>query len=228
MFCLPSICTSHLIEVLVSLAFAESPSLCPKRAPTHSEVSLHLSLVWLFFRASIPTWHCSLQRCVSGAAGVSDPWGQRPRLSTAVCPSPSTQQVLNKCDIPMGADGEDTVPMSHGLGHPGEEVTELGPVLDPSLLPLTLVSWYWEHLLCAHQLRHPSLAVPSVAAICVCAKSLLCVLLFVTPWTIARQAPLSMGILRQEYWSGLPCSPPGDLPDPSPALAGRFFTTSAT
>ena len=72
----------------------------------------------------------------------------------------------------MGADGEDTVPMSHGLGHPGEEVTELGPVLDPSLLPLTLVSWYWEHLLCAHQLRHPSLAVPSVAAICVCAKSL--------------------------------------------------------
>ena len=44
------------------------------------------------------------------------------------------------------------------------------------------------------------------------------------------------GISRQEYWSGLPCPPPGDLPDPdiesvslmSPALAGRFFTTSAT
>ena len=47
---------------------------------------------------------------------------------------------------------------------------------------------------------------------------------------VARQAPLSMGFPRQEYWSGLPCSPPGDLPDPgiepvSPALAGRFFTT---
>ena len=54
--------------------------------------------------------------------------------------------------------------------------------------------------------------------------------------TAARQAPLSMGFSRQEYWSGLPCPPPGDLPDSgieptslkSPALAGRFFTTSAT
>ena len=44
-----------------------------------------------------------------------------------------------------------------------------------------------------------------------------------TPWTAARQAPLSMGFSRQEDWSGLPCPPPGDLPDPgirprSPAL----------
>ena len=38
--------------------------------------------------------------------------------------------------------------------------------------------------------------------------------LFVTPWTVARQAPLSTGFSRQEYWSGLPCSPPGDLPNP--------------
>ena len=38
--------------------------------------------------------------------------------------------------------------------------------------------------------------------------------LFVTPWTVARQAPLSMGFSRQEYWSGLPCPPPGDLPSP--------------
>ena len=38
--------------------------------------------------------------------------------------------------------------------------------------------------------------------------------LFATPWTIARQAPLSLGFSRQEYWSGLPCPPPGDLPDP--------------
>ena len=47
--------------------------------------------------------------------------------------------------------------------------------------------------------------------------------LFTTPWTVARQAPLSMGFSRQEYWSGLPCPPPGDLPNPgikprSPAL----------
>ena len=38
--------------------------------------------------------------------------------------------------------------------------------------------------------------------------------LFATLWTVAHQAPLSMGFSRQEYWSGLPCPPPGDLPDP--------------
>ena len=53
----------------------------------------------------------------------------------------------------------------------------------------------------------------------------------VAPWTVAHQVPLSMGFSRQEYWSGVPFPPPGDLPDPetepaSPALAGRFFTTS--
>ena len=41
-----------------------------------------------------------------------------------------------------------------------------------------------------------------------------CVQLFGTPWTVARQAPLSMGFSRQEYWSRLPFLPPGDLPDP--------------
>ena len=39
-----------------------------------------------------------------------------------------------------------------------------------------------------------------------------CVRLFVTPWTVARQAPLSMGFCRQECWSGLPFLSPGDLP----------------
>ena len=57
-----------------------------------------------------------------------------------------------------------------------------------------------------------------------------CVCLFVTPWTVTRQASLSMGFSRQEQWSGLPCPPPGDLPNPgiepaSPALAVGFFTT---
>ena len=55
-------------------------------------------------------------------------------------------------------------------------------------------------------------------------------------WAVAHQAPLSMGFSRQEYWSGLPCSSPGDLPNPGielpfltyPALAGGFFTTNAT
>ena len=38
--------------------------------------------------------------------------------------------------------------------------------------------------------------------------------LFVTPWTMAHHSPLSMGFSRQEYWSGLPCLPPGDCPHP--------------
>ena len=55
----------------------------------------------------------------------------------------------------------------------------------------------------------------------------------VIPWTVACQAPLSMGFSRQEYWSRLTFLSPGDIPDPgikpmSPALAGGFFTTSAT
>ena len=67
-------------------------------------------------------------------------------------------------------------------------------------------------------------------------QSLSRVRLFATSWAVACQAPLSMGFSRQEYWRGLPCPPAGDLPDPrielaslmSPALAGRFFTTSAS
>ena len=60
--------------------------------------------------------------------------------------------------------------------------------------------------------------------------------LCVTLWTVAHQAPLSMGFSRQEYWSGFLCPLPGDLPNPgieptslmSPVLAGGFFITSAT
>ena len=57
--------------------------------------------------------------------------------------------------------------------------------------------------------------------------------LFVTPWTVAQQAPLSMGFSRQEYWSGLPFPSPGDLPDPgieprSPALQADALTSEPT
>ena len=60
-------------------------------------------------------------------------------------------------------------------------------------------------------------------------QSLSPVQLFVTPQTVAHQAPLSMGFPRQEYWSGLPLPSPRDCPDLGiepvpPALAGRFFT----
>ena len=69
-----------------------------------------------------------------------------------------------------------------------------------------------------------------------CAKSLSVIWLFVTPWTVAHQAPLSMEFSRQKYWSGLPYLPPEDLPNPgiqptfllSPELAVGFFTTSIT
>ena len=50
--------------------------------------------------------------------------------------------------------------------------------------------------------------------LCVLCRSLSCVLLFSTPWTVARQAPLSVGFSRQEDCSGLPFPPPGDLPNP--------------
>ena len=66
-----------------------------------------------------------------------------------------------------------------------------------------------------------------------CRSVLSCVWPYATPWTVACQAPLSMGFSRQEYWSGLPFPLPGNILDPgikltplvSPALAGRLFTT---
>ena len=61
-------------------------------------------------------------------------------------------------------------------------------------------------------------------------KLLCCVRLFATPWTVAHQAPPSMGFSRQEYWSGLPFPSPGDLPNPgfeprSPALQADTLTS---
>ena len=79
--------------------------------------------------------------------------------------------------------------------------------------------------------------------VCVCAHAHACTLnhfshvrLLVTLQTVAHQSHLSKGFSRQEYWSGLLCPLPGCLPNPgvklrslaSPALAGRFFTTSTT
>ena len=83
----------------------------------------------------------------------------------------------------------------------------------------------------------------STVRVCVCVCVCVCTLshfsrvqLFATLQTVALQAPLSMGFSRQENWHGLPCAPPGHLPNPgmepsslmSPVLAGRFFTTRAT
>ena len=74
-----------------------------------------------------------------------------------------------------------------------------------------------------HQLLWPGPMDPTSAhgvfslvelCVCVCVCVLSGVQFSVIPWTVAHQAPLSMGFPRQEYWSGLPCPPPGDLLDP--------------
>ena len=93
-----------------------------------------------------------------------------------------------------------------------------------------VLSWDWSNSV-------PSLDSTS-ASVCVCVCVCVCISCSaksnsVTPWTIARQAPLSMEFSSQEYCSGLPCPSPGDLPNlgtepRSPALAGRFFTVWAT
>ena len=106
--------------------------------------------------------------------------------------------------------------------------------------------WTWFSLrskqekkkICLILLLSESLLIYEIQTIlCACMLSRFSrVQLFVTLWTVACQNPLSMGFFRQEYLSGLPCSPPGHLPDlgiqpvflTSPVLAGGFFTTAAT
>ena len=78
--------------------------------------------------------------------------------------------------------------------------------------------------------------IPFNTSPCVRAQSLSCVWFFGAPWTVARQAPLSMEFSRQEYWSWLSFSTPGDVPGPQtqdkslepPVLEYGFFTTHAT
>ena len=89
----------------------------------------------------------------------------------------------------------------------------------PSLLVFQILLTHWVQWII---LNHCTLR-------CVCAQSLSPVWLFATLWTVTHKVPLPMEFSRQEYWSRLPFSSPGDLPDPgikltSPALAGGFFT----
>ena len=99
--------------------------------------------------------------------------------------------------------------------------------------PALINSWFTWHCSFCYRAYH---ALPCIT----CAWMFSCfsrVQLFAIPWTVALQAPLTMGFSRQEHWSGLPCPPPEDLPDPgtkptsltTPASIGRqiFFTTSA-
>ena len=123
------------------------------------------------------------------------------------------------------------------------------PSVYPSNHPISISQRAWllgrqniSHAQCQaskRELTHVSCSLCVYVYICVCvhAKSLCCIWLFVTLWTVAHHTLLSMGFSTQEYCSGLPCPPPpGDLPNPGiklsflmpPALAGRFFTTSTT
>ena len=93
--------------------------------------------------------------------------------------------------------------------------------LSPALFPLSLLSFSLSLIFKVGNWRQGPL---------VHAKLLQLYPTLCDPWIVAHQAPLSMGFSRQEYWSGLPRTLTGDPPDElaSPALAGRFFTTSAT
>ena len=99
---------------------------------------------------------------------------------------------------------------------------------DPGIKPVSLMSlerWVLYHSC------HLASPIDSIESEKVKVKSLSRVRLFVTPWTVAHQAPPSMGFSRQEYWSGLPFPSPGNLPDPgiepgSPWVAGRQGCTA--
>ena len=97
------------------------------------------------------------------------------------------------------------------------------PIFPPSPSPTESIRLFYTSV---------SLLLSRACTLCVLSR----VWLFVTPWSIAHETPLIMKFPRQECWSWLPFPTPGDLPDPrvkpvslvSLALAGRFFTTSAT
>ena len=97
---------------------------------------------------------------------------------------------------------------------------------------LTII-YYLTLYLISITIQHYRICFLSQMVSCVCLCMLSHVWLFVTPWIVAHQAPLSMEFFKQEYWSSLPFSPPGNLPDPgvkpfslaSPALAWGFLTT---
>ena len=104
------------------------------------------------------------------------------------------------------------------------------------LAPINSVIFLLHHLIIYWECPIYYARYKKYVCVCVYMCVLSCVQLFLIPWTIAHQAPLSMEFCRQEYWSQSPFSTPGYLPNPgiepkslaSPTLAGRFFITSTT
>ena len=123
----------------------------------------------------------------------------------------------------------------------GENDNRGNPHYGPSLSPFLLPRYNWFFQGTCTLPRHVGIILLSIVCVggggwclCVCVFSCFShVQHFVTPWTVTLQVPLSKEYSRQEYWSGWPFPPPGDLPDPgikprslaSPVSAGRFFTT---
>ena len=157
-----------------------------------------------------------------GALRACEPWPQAPWLEDrpGVYPSQSSVKFMKSLDIKSVGGGHGVPPSasgSFGKNAWNPDFRESVNSADSCPLGKTRVC----------------------VCVCVCMRTLSCfscVRLFATPWTLAHQALLSMGFSRQEYWRGLPWPPSGVLPNPrvksvslmSPALAGRFFTTSTT
>ena len=90
----------------------------------------------------------------------------------------------------------------------------------------SVAAWEWLH----HYVHRPQAKTSPVEPLLLLFRLSVVFDSFATPWTVAHQAPLSMGFPRQEHWSGLLFPPPGNILNPgtelaSSALAGRFFTT---
>ena len=131
-------------------------------------------------------------------------------------------QIARKKWIRMLVRGAPTIPVSTQWWY-------------PSIPPMTLsrcVLWSQlrflrvrepTRLVCVCTQSCPTLCGPMDCS--PCAHAFVCVC--VTPWIVARQASLFTGFSRQEYWSGFPCPPPGDLPNPGTEPASLALTTTA-
>ena len=150
--------------------------------------------------------------------------GGLPRLAASpLCPSSQTMPEAQVIATPRGQDGASysDLPPKSAWGSPsawrswrfhtawGSFLYSVTKYLQESMCLAPSRSYYWPS-----GCRGGRRGYMTAKGRCMPAKLLKCVLLFATPWTVAHQAPLSVGFSRQEYWSGLSCPPPGDPPDP--------------
>ena len=166
--------------------------------------------------------------CITLSKGTSAAPQAAPHL--LFCPAPS-----HSLSSPEAWHAQ---PLPTGLQTPCRPSVLCGnPTFLLSLSSLTLLNIFHTFILFSSY-QHPSHQLTFSRCLCfsfylgnvVVVQSLSHILLFAIPWTVACQAPLSMGFPRQEYWSGLSFPSPGDLPNSgiepaSPGLAGGFFTT---